>query len=109
MEIVEADRTTLKILVNDTTLDNTVLDAYLTQANYKILNRRYPFNTSTEKAACAMPEEYKPLWYELAATLISKRGAEGESSHNENGVSRSYRSETTILADVIPMAEFYIL
>ncbi|MFA6865719.1 MAG: phage head-tail connector protein [Sphaerochaetaceae bacterium] len=110
MTIADEDRSVLTILVNDSTISTTeVLDTYLTQAGYKIINKRYPFATGAEKTTLDIPEEYKPLWYELSATLIAKRGAEGESSHNENGVSRSYRDEATILADIISLGEFYVL
>lgn len=66
----------------------TLLNVYLTIAKNKILNRAYPYdNTKTE-----VPSKYDVLQCEIAAYLYNKRGAEGQTSHDENGIKRTYES-----------------
>lgn len=80
--------------------DRTVLQAYLRLAGEKILNKRYPFDSNRPTD---VPKVYWNKQVELANTLLSKRGAEGESVHNENGINRSYISEKDLLADIVPI------
>ena len=78
-----------------------VLSAYLTIAGQKIINRAYPYDdTITE-----VPVRYGYLQCEIATYLLNKRGAEGEVSHSENGISRTYEKADvpdSMLADVVP-------
>ena len=69
--------------------DKPLLEAYLDLAGEKILNRCYPFG---QQAGTAVPEKYHSLQLEIACYLINKRGAEGQSSHGENGINRTYES-----------------
>lgn len=39
-----------------------------------------------------VPGKYHPQTVEIAVYLVNRRGAEGETSHSESGVSRSYES-----------------
>lgn len=66
--------------------DDTLL-AFLDIAGAKIVRRAYPFENDKE-----VPEKYNTLQCEIAIYLLNKRGAEGETSHSENGISRSYES-----------------
>ena len=65
-----------------------VLVAFLSISREKILNRLYPFHDSSQ----VVPEKYQMLQCEIAAYLLNKRGAEGQTAHSENGISRSYGS-----------------
>ena len=65
-----------------------VLLAYLDIAGQEIIRRAYPFKAD----AMDVPEKYDTLQCEIATYLLNKRGAEGESSHSENGISRSYEN-----------------
>ena len=77
----------LKAMVGES--DNeVVLLAYLNIAGRKIINRAYPFGTEETE----VPKRYDYLHCEIAAYLLNKRGAEGQTSHSENGISRSYES-----------------
>ena len=91
----------LKIILNDSSIDDKILDTYLRISKQKILNRRFPFDEKRRQGE--VPDEYEMLQLELACTLINKRGAEGESAHNENGVSRNYRTESDILFEITPL------
>ena len=77
-----------------------VLNAYLTIAGRKIINRAYPYDDTVTE----VPTRYGYLQCEIATYLLNKRGAEGEVSHSENGISRTYESASvpdSMLSDVI--------
>ena len=78
-----------------------VLKSYLTIAGQKILNRAYPYDDTVTD----VPRRYGYLQCEIATYLLNKRGAEGETSHSENGVSRTYAGADvpeSMLSEVIP-------
>lgn len=75
------------------------LIAALDDAESAILNRRYPFSTSE----MALEGKYYNLQLRIAVVLYNKRGAEGESSHSEAGVNRSYESLDSLLKEITPM------
>jgi hypothetical protein len=79
--------TLLKAMVGSSDTDDVLL-AYLNIAGRKILNRAYPYGTDEAE----VPSRYDFLQCEIAAYLLNKRGAEGQTSHSENGISRSYES-----------------
>lgn len=67
---------------------NEVLSTYLKLAGRKIIARAFPYdNTVTE-----VPVQYDTLQCEIAAYMLNKRGADGQTSHSENGISRSYEN-----------------
>ena len=72
----------------DENWSDDVLISYLTIAGRKIINRAYPYNDEVTD----VPRRYGYLQCEIAAYLLNKRGAEGQTAHSENGVSRSYES-----------------
>lgn len=82
-----------------------ILKTYLHIAGQKILNRAYPYDdTITE-----VPNRYSYLQCEIATYLLNKRGAEGEISHSENGISRTYEKADvpeSMLSEVIPHCGF---
>jgi hypothetical protein len=72
----------------DENWSDDVLISYLEVAGRKIINRAYPYDdTITE-----VPRRYGYLQCEIANYLLNKRGAEGQTAHSENGISRSYES-----------------
>lgn len=74
---------------NDEMWSDDILEAYLDIASAKIINKAYPFGTATQ---VAVPPKYESLQCEVAVYLLNRRGSEGQTSHSENGVSRSYES-----------------
>ena len=85
----------------DHTVSDSVIGAYLEAAAEGILRKRYPFGSDETE----VPDRYSRLQCEIAAYLINKRGAEGQLSHNENGVSRSYEASyipSSMLKWVVP-------
>lgn len=67
-----------------------VLDDLLETAKEVILSNLYPFEE--EITGKEIPTKYKSLCLNIATEMYSKRGAEGEVAHSENGVSRTYSS-----------------
>lgn len=72
---------------DDPAWTDDVLKAYLGIARQKILDRLYPFGSGRD-----LPPRYNHLQCEIAVYLLNKRGAEGQTSHSENGISRAYES-----------------
>ena len=80
----------LKILLGkqgDNSEDDLLL-MLLTLSGQKILERVYPYNDSIKE----VPSRYATKQVEIALYLYNKRGAEGQISHSENGISRTYES-----------------
>ena len=78
---------TLRSLVDEENNDS-LLKVYLSIAKNKILNRLYPYDDKKTD----VPNKYAMLQCEIAAYLYNKRGAEGQTSHDENGIKRTYES-----------------
>jgi len=99
---------TVKTLANESDLTDTFVTTYLTKAEYAIRNRMYPFSlpidTETgEPITFVVPAKYEMLQCELACRYILRRGGEGEISHSENGISRTYDSvnDSDLLMEVM--------
>ena len=73
---------------NDPDWSDDILLTYLAIAGRKIIARAYPYDDTVED----VPRRYELLQCEIAVYLLNKRGAEGETSHSENGISRSYEN-----------------
>lgn len=78
-----------------------ILESYLNIAGQKIINRAFPYGDTANE----VPTRYGYLQCEIAVYLLNKRGAEGQTAHSENGVSRTYENADvpdSMLIDVIP-------
>lgn len=78
-----------------------LLTAYLKLAGQKVLNRAYPYSTEVEE----VPARYEQNQLQIAAYMIHKRGAEGQTSHSENGITRQYEDAdipASMLRDITP-------
>ena len=92
--------TMLKSMTGET--DSDVLSTYLTLAKGVVISKAYPYGKGAEE----VPAPYHTTQVEIAAYLLNKRGAEGETAHSENGVSRSYEDgdiPPTLLRRITPM------
>lgn len=92
--------TALKAVVGGSDTDE-VLSTYLDLAGSKIIAKAYPYQNDISE----VPAQYAHLQVEIAAYMLNKRGAEGQTSHSENGVSRSYENgdvPPSMLKAVIP-------
>lgn len=68
--------------------EEALLSTLLLLAKQKILDRAFPYDDTKVE----VPDRYKPKQVEIAAYLYNKRGAEGQLSHSENDISRTYES-----------------
>jgi len=85
---VTKDEMILELSVMTEETDNATLSIYLNRAADGILNRLYPYAKDDEELS--VPRKYHGLQLEIAAYLLNKRGAEGETQHIENGIHRNY-------------------
>ena len=96
----EEKLTVLRTMVGGSDTDE-VLSAYLNLAGDKIITKAYPY----EDGVLDVPSQYHYLQVEIAAYLLNKRGAEGQTAHTENGITRTYESgdvPASMLRAVIP-------
>jgi hypothetical protein len=94
------ERLKLRIPENDNELE---LVDVLDSAKAIILSRRYPFGDHPDE----IEKRYEDLQVRIAVELYNKRGVEGQTSHSENGVSRSYASASVsedLLREITPKA-----
>ena len=90
----------LDIPAIDTSQDEK-LNLMLDRAESRIKERR------RSPPDAPLESQYNDLQIQIAIFLYNKQGAEGEKSHDENGVNRSYENADipdSLLKEVIPMA-----
>ena len=82
--------------------DDGIISAYLLLAGQKICRLAYPFDFTVT----IVPEQYEHIQIDATVYMLNKRGAEFETSHSENGVSRRYENAdlpASMLRDIVPM------
>jgi hypothetical protein len=92
----------LKIRITEKVNDDELVDI-LESAKAVILSRRFPFSEWPDD----VEPKYKDLQIRIAVEMFNKRGAEGETAHSENGISRSYASANVsedLLKEITPKA-----
>lgn len=92
----------LKIRITENVTDGELEDI-LESAKAVILSRRFPFGEQPDE----IENKYKDLQIRIAVEMFNKRGAEGETVHSENGVSRTYSSASVseeLLREITPKA-----
>lgn len=82
--------------------EDSAVSPCIARAREMVLNRRYPYAPDSDLASAEVPERYQGIQARLAVVLWAKRGAEGEDAHSENGVSRTYGDESSLLAPIVP-------
>lgn len=90
----------LKIRITENVTD-AELEDLLESASAVILSRRFPFG----EHPIEIEPKYKDLQIRIAVEMFNKLGAEGETSHSENGVSRTYSSASVseeLLREITP-------
>lgn len=82
-----------------------VLSSYLSVARDVVLARRNPF--SDDPTGEDWEPRFDRLQCEIANDMVSRRGAEGEVTHTENGISRQWVTgyvAPALLARIVPRA-----
>ena len=93
----------LAVLISPDEADVELLTVLLGQSEGIVLNRRYPFGVPDE---ATVPAQYEHIQLQIAVELFSKMGAEGQTSHSENGISRSYEEadvSQSLLRKIVPI------
>jgi hypothetical protein len=100
MTLTENEKRTelAKNILPDTDSDE-VLDSMLANAGALILNRMYPFGYDE---VMAVPPRYEQIQIQLAVELYTHRGAEGQTGHSENGISRTWPEKSALLKMILP-------
>jgi hypothetical protein len=93
----------LRIRITGKDISDEELEDILESAKAVILSRRFPFGDFPED----IEPRYKDLQIRIAVEMFNKIGAEGETAHSENGVSRTYSSASVseeLLREITPKA-----
>jgi hypothetical protein len=91
----------LRLLTEGENLSAGKMEAYLSLAEKAILARRYAY----DKAPSSVPEEYEPVQIQAVLNGFGISGAEGQTAHSENGVSRTFKYPDMLAyinANVVP-------
>lgn len=96
---IEEKITEMSVGIAPDVAEDNVLRSELMAAESMILNKMYPFGY---KDGTEIPERYDRLQIKLAIELYTQRGAEGQASHSENGVTRTWPSVSKILSGIAP-------
>ncbi len=79
----------VKVLISPDTASDELLSYLLEQSEGIILSRRYPFGAPEGAALSAVHEQ---IQLRIAVELFSKMGAEGQTQHVENSISRTWEA-----------------
>ena len=78
----------LKARLEGENYTDALLSDLLESAKYIIFEHRFPFSDYPEQ----LEPRYQNLQLQIAVELFGKMGADGQISHSENGISRSWQS-----------------
>lgn len=121
MEMI--DRLRARLTDNGVVPSDAILTDCIESAKHAILSRRFPYgdwpvrdvvevDPDTEEETVVgtetyVEDRYLDLQYRLAIEIYNRQGAEGELSHSENGISRSWDgswASSQLLNEVVPFA-----
>ena len=71
--------------------EDALLNTYLSLASAEILSALYAVNGNVPSGA-TMPDKYEVTQIMAVVEGYSQSGAEGETTHNENGINRTFRN-----------------
>ena len=67
-----------------------------------VANRRYPFGYTEEQKQAAI-SQYSNVVFRAVVYAYNMQGAEGQNSHSENGISRTFIDEEQLYTEIVPM------
>ena len=87
--------------------DDFILEDCIESAKNAILSRRFPYGEypKNKDGETYIEDRYTDLQYRIALDLYMRLGSEGQLSHTENGIGRSYESSwisEELLSEVVP-------
>ncbi len=93
----------VKVLISPDTASDELLVYLLEQSEGIILSRRYPFGAPEGATLSALHEQ---IQIRITVELFSKMGAEGQITHIENGVHRTWEAadvSPSLLRTIVPV------
>ena len=81
--------TSLEALISPDTAEQELLNQLIVLSEGIVLNRRYPLGAPE---GATVPKQYEHIQLLIALELFAKRGAEGQTEHDENGIGRKYEN-----------------
>ena len=93
------------LVESDADATDAVVAVYLSLAQNAMLERLFPYDPNKDETD--IPSRYDTIQCELAARYFLRRGGQGETSHEENGINRSYGTvdDDDILKRLTPYAK----
>ena len=92
-------RAVLASLIFPDVESDEVLDSMLVLSRGLVLNRMYPFGYPE---GTTVPARYEQIEIQLAVEIYNQRGAEGQTAHSENGITRSWPEQSNLLRKIVP-------
>ena len=86
--MTDEEKRAMVALMTDESSSSDVVTAYLAHAKNIVFELAFPHGNWPE----VMPARYDGVQVDIAVELINKRGAEGETVHLENGISRHWEA-----------------
>ena len=86
--MLDSEKVALVKAMTDET-DEAIIMAFLSLAGDAVYHAACPYRNSDK---ISVVSEYEGVQIRAAAYYLNKRGADGEKSHNENGISRTYEN-----------------
>lgn len=98
---------TLRVRMGVPEVSDALVGSLLEGAKAIILTRRYPFGDIPvdEQGVTILEPKYNEHQIRIALFLYNKMGAEGQVSHHENGISRTYEGADvpqSLLRGIVP-------
>ena len=93
----------LAALIYPDSAENELLTVLIETAEGIVLSRRYPFGYPE---GTTVEPRFEHIQIQIALELFSKMGAEGQTGHSENGISRSYEAadvSPSLLKRIVPL------
>jgi hypothetical protein len=100
--VLDIEKVELVKAMTDETDDGIIL-AFLSLAGDAVYHAACPYRNSDKTSVVS---EYEGVQIRAAAYYLNKRGAEGEKSHGENGISRTYENAdlpNSLLREITPI------
>lgn len=85
--------------------EDSLESLYIPAAKAAVVSRMFPFDASKEWAD--VPERHHLQTARIAVYLLDREGAEGETTHSENGTSRTWGSAdvpAAMFGGIVPFA-----
>lgn len=98
----QLQRLVLRVREPNVEPDVQILEDCLMTAESAIKTRRYPYHDWPEE----LEPRYRDLQFRIALDLYNRIGAEGQTAHSENGISRTWDSSwisEELLSEVVPL------